>query len=196
MRLPRRSSGLNVYNRIDISSKALLANAEFFRTRTGLQIIPVIKSNAYGHGLEQVAEVLDGGKFPFLAVDGYFEALKIRKITSKPVLVMGMIKPEDFKNIRTKNISFFVQDEATIRAIGSLNRKVKVHLEINTGMNRYGIGPNELDRYLRLLKNYPKIEMEGVLTHLADPDAGSEKNTLDATAIFDDCVRRILVKRR
>ena len=108
MKILKRQNKLDVYNRIEISKKALHHNADFFRQRSGLQIIPVIKSNAYGHGIQQVTEALSHAAFPLLAVDGYFEAQKIRKITKIPVLVMGMIKPGDFKKIKTNNMVYLL----------------------------------------------------------------------------------------
>jgi alanine racemase len=192
MRVLKRHNVLDVYNRIEVSKRALLHNADFFRSKTGLQVIPVIKSNAYGHGIKLVAEALNVRNFPFLAVDGYFEALKIRKMTKTPILVMGMIKPEDFKKIRTSNIAFVVQDKATVDAIGSLDRKIMIHLDVDSGMNRYGIDPNEISEYLSLIESYPKLELDGVMTHLADPDGENERNIVESTRIFDRAVNTIL----
>lgn len=192
MRTLRRHRKLDVYNRIEISKSALLHNADFFRRESGLQIIPVIKSNAYGHGIELVAQALDGGDFALIAVDGYFEVQKIRKFTRAPILVMGMIKPGDFKKIITKGMEFTVQDKASINALGSLSKNVKVHLDMNTGMNRYGIEPAELEEYLSLIKKYPNIELAGMMTHLADPDGQDEKNIIQATEIFDASVAKVL----
>lgn len=191
MRLPKPKSKLDVYNRIEISKKALQSNAEFFLKKTGLQIMPVLKSNAYGHGLEIVAKALQDMDFPFIAVDGYFEAEKLRKISKKPILVMGMIKPENIKRIKTGNTAFVVHDKATLTGFGALNRRIKIHLEINTGMNRYGIDPAELDIYLSLIKRYPKLELDGIMTHLADPDSKNDENIRSAIDIFDRTVAHV-----
>lgn len=191
MRVPISKSKLEVYNRIEISKHALRDNAEFFCSKSGMQIIPVLKSNAYGHGLELVAKALHGLDFPFLAVDGYFEAQRLRKVTKAPILVMGMIKPENISRIKIKNTIFVVHDKATISGFGALNRAVKLHLEINTGMNRYGIDPKELDIYLSLLRRYPKLELDGVMTHLADPDGRTDGNIKEAIEIFDKTVNHI-----
>ncbi|HET7673053.1 MAG TPA: alanine racemase, partial [Candidatus Saccharimonadales bacterium] len=184
----RRHNSLDVYNRIEISKNALLHNAGYFRRISGLEVMPVIKSNAYGHGITIVVEALKSGHFPLLAVDGYFEAGKIRRITDKPILVMGMLKPGDYKKIKTKNIEFVVHDKEGIKAIGALGKNIKVHLDINTGMNRYGINPAELDDYLDLISRYPKIRLGGVMTHLADPDSNNEKHIVQAVRDFDRCV--------
>ena len=183
----------DVYNRIEVSRSALLHNVGFFRQQTNLQIIPVLKGNAYGHGIEQVATALKSERFPYIAVDGYFEALKVREHNSRqPILVMGMIKPQNFSKLRFRGLTFVVQDEATLAAIGKLRRPVKIHLELNTGMNRYGILPDELDKYIALIKKYPKVHLEGVMAHLADPDADSSDTIDAATKLFDKSVEKVL----
>jgi alanine racemase len=182
----------DVYNRIEVSRSALLHNLAFFRDQSGKDVIPVLKGNAYGHGIEQVAMALRGQKLRYIAVDGYFEALKIRTLTRRPILIMGMILPQNFPKIDRKGFTFVVQDEESIRALGRLQKRVKVHLELNTGMNRYGIRHQELTQYLHLLKTFPKLHLEGVMTHLADADGTTDKTVDEAVAQFDDAVDVIL----
>lgn len=182
-----------VYSRVEVSKAALLHNAEFFSQHSGLQVIPVLKGNAYGHGIEQVATALKGERFPYIAVDGYFEALKVRRHNPRqPILVMGMIKPQNFPKLKFHRLTFVVQDEATLHALGKLSRRVKVHLELNTGMNRYGITPKELQKYIVLIRQYPKIKLEGVMAHLADPDGDNDRTIHTAVKLFDTSVEKIL----
>lgn len=181
----------DVYNRIEVSKSALLHNVRFFQQRTDMLVLPVLKGNAYGHGIEQVAVALKGQKFPYVAVDGYFEALRVREHSSQPVLIMGMIKPVNIPKLTYSNFAFVVQDEASIKAFGRLNRKVKLHLEINTGMNRYGIPPGEVEAYAQLLKKYPKLQLEGAMTHLADADGADQKTVDDAVKLFDETVEKL-----
>jgi len=100
--------------------------------------------------------------------------------------------PENVPVLDTRRCSFVVQDLDVLAAFGTLHRPVKIHLEINTGMNRLGIAPGEVAVYLAALQKYPLLELEGVMTHLADAD-----NELDDTythqqvRVFDDCVRDI-----
>lgn len=181
-----------VYNRIEISRAAVRYNLSFFRHHTGMTVIPVLKSNAYGHGIQQVATALKEQAVPYVAVDGYFEALKVQAVSKQPVLVMGMIRPENFSKLRIRRISFVVQDEATIHALGKLHKKVNVHLEINTGMNRYGISTTELKFFANLLQKYPNIELEGVMTHLADADGTNDNTVTEAVGVFDVCMDQLL----
>jgi alanine racemase len=155
--------------------------------------MPVLKANAYGHGLEEMADILNAVNCGFLAVDGYFEAAKIRFNSKHRILVMGYIKSENVPLLDTKRCSFVVQDKAGLEAFGRLRRPVRIHMELNTGMNRLGLQPEEVDEYLATLKRFPNLELEGVMSHLADAD--NEANdifTKAQIAAFDKQVERIL----
>lgn len=184
---------LEVYNRIDVSRGAILNNFDTFQKLVpNGYVLPVLKANAYGHGLAQVATILKARRFPYIAVDGYFEALTIRKSTKQAILVMGAIPAANFKRFRLKNIAFVVHDQPTIKAIAQSGQRAKIHLEIDTGMSRHGINPNELDRYLYLIKNYPRLELEGLLTHLADADSTSNDFTKQQVELFDKAAEQVL----
>jgi len=158
-------------NRIELNAAAMTHNVAYIKKQhPGFEVVPVLKSNAYGHGLEQVAEILNGADCHSLAVDGYFEAAKIRDITKHHILVLGYILPENAHLLDTKRCSFVVQDIAGLRAFAALRRPVKVHLELNTGFNRLGLQPGELPEYLEELKRHSNLELEGIMSHLADAD--------------------------
>ncbi|MCA9332916.1 alanine racemase [Candidatus Saccharibacteria bacterium] len=181
------------YNIIEISRANLLKNIEIIRKNNpGQIIIPVIKSNAYGHGIDQVAKILDQSDIEFVAVDGYFEAHRLLKKTRLNVLVMGAIKPSNAKLVDTKRCSFVVQDIKGLQAFGSLNKKVKVHIELNTGMNRLGLSEKELDPYLKALQKYPNLEIEGIMSHLADADSADNSFTYMQLENFDSMLKTII----
>jgi len=154
-------------------------------------IIPVLKANAYGHGLTQVATALNSADCSIVAVDGYFEAARIRDITNHRILVMGYIKPVNFHMLDTRKCSFVVQDIDELQSIGRLNKSVNIHIELNTGMNRLGLKPDELDDYLKALRQLPKVKLEGVMTHLADADNPKADFTNEQVKLFDDMVAQI-----
>lgn len=179
------------HNSIEISRSALLHNLNVFAQKSEMQVIPVLKGNAYGHGIEQVTEALKNKLFPYIAVDGYFEALRIREISQQPVLVMGAILPENYQRIQYDHFSFVVQDEAAIHALGKTGKRIKVHLECNTGMNRYGVQPGQLTALTKLILKYNNIELEGVMSHLADSSGNNPETVNVAVKRFDDCVEQI-----
>ena len=180
-------------NSVELSKSRLLRNVDYFKKKHANQVlIPVLKANAYGHGLVQIAEMLNDTDCGYLAVDGYFEAAKIRDVTKHPILVLGYIKPSNIKLLDTKKCSFVVQDIDGLRALSLLNRPVKVHIELNTGMNRLGLQPEELVGYLKLLKNSKYLHLDGVMSHLADADNNSNEYTNQQVKLFDKLVEQIL----
>lgn len=185
-----------VLNNIYISKSAILHNFDLLSTLSpGNLVIPVLKSNAYGHGLEQITEILKSRKFPYIAVDGYYEALKIRSISKQPVLVMGYIDQSNYSNIKPKSYAFVVHDPTSLNAIGKTNKKYIIHIEIETGMSRNGVKLEDLDNFLKQIKKYKNIKLEGVMTHLADADNPDSTEYLQKqTDKFDKSVEMIIAK--
>lgn len=186
-------------NSIGLSHSAVMHNFSLFQERhPDISIMPVLKANAYGHGLVQMAEILNELPCAFLAVDGYFEAAAIRYITKHPILVMGYVRPENTGRLDTKRCSFVIQDKAGLEALKRLKRPVKIHLELNTGMNRLGLRPEELDSYLDCVSSLSQrtnLMLEGVMSHLADADNELDDSfTEQQTKLFDQMVKHIRVR--
>lgn len=182
-------------NIIEINRNKLQQNYYIFDSlKPGNKIIPVLKSNAYGHGIKQIAEILNDLPCAMIAVDGYFEAIKIKDISRHKLLVMGYILPINMRLLNNKKCSFVIQDIQGIEALASLNKAFNIHLEINSGMNRLGIKPNEIKSYLDKISQFPKLKLEGVMTHLFDADNNDQTNTKQQVKIFDECLKSIFKK--
>ncbi|HSH56110.1 MAG TPA: alanine racemase [Candidatus Limnocylindrales bacterium] len=192
-RLRALEKNFTTYNNIYISRSAVLHNFDMFTELSpGGHVIPVLKANAYGHGLEQIANILKERSLPYLAVDGYFEALRIYEVSKQPVLVMGAIHPNNFTKMNWKSCAFVVYDEQTLEALAATGTTVRIHVEIDTGMSRHGVRPSDLSSFLELLKSHPKIEVEGIMTHLADADNPlSTEHMTEQVAKFDAAVDKI-----
>lgn len=187
------SATYHTLNRIELSRASTLHNLALIQNRhPDFGIMPVLKGNAYGHGLEQMATILNQADCAFVTIDGYFEAAKIRDITKHPILVLGYIKPENVNVLDTKKCSFVVQDIKGLQSFGHLGKPVKIHVELNTGMNRMGLSEDELLPYLKTVKEFPNLRLEGVLTHLADADNPSNSSfTENQVELFDHLVEMI-----
>jgi len=184
-----------VLNWVKPSSNNLVHNYNLFQNqKPDFNILPVLKSNAYGHGLQDIAKILLKLKPKYLVVDGYFEALKIRKIDqNQPVLIMGSIALENYLFLKTKNFTFVVHDLESISALRARKEKIKIHLELNTGMNRHGIDPDEIEKYLKYIKMYSNLNLEGVMSHLADADNPNDQGyNQHQTKLFDETVNKII----
>lgn len=149
---------------IEINSKNLLFNYEFYKKNTGKKIIAIIKDNAYGHGFKQVIEVLDKSDILMYAVSNIDEALEVIKYTKKDVLILDRVN--DFSKVTKQMIITIISKNHLLEMIAS-KYDLRVHLKINTGMNRKGILPIEFNEVIDLINNNHSISLEGIYTHYA-----------------------------
>ncbi|HEU5187332.1 MAG TPA: alanine racemase [Candidatus Saccharimonadales bacterium] len=179
------------YNRIEVSRSALLHNLAVFKKHCTLHIMPVLKNSAYGHGIEAVVEALQGEEMPYIIVNTYEEALRVRAVSQQPVLIMGVVHPNNFARLQYQNFAFVVQDAVAIEALARTGQRINVHLEYNTGMNRYGAQPNEVVDLTRLILQHKSLTLEGVMSHLADADNEDSTKVKTAIRLFDACVEHV-----
>ncbi len=131
----------------------------------------VVKGNCYGHGITYVVnELIDSG-INYLAVSSLEEALEIRKINKKiPILSLEPISLEYINICIENNVTITVHDyNYALELIKKdVKKKLKVHLKVDSGMNRLGFKyKNELDEVYCKLKEKENIEIEGIYTHFA-----------------------------
>lgn len=141
----------------------------------GVDMIAVVKANAYGHGEVQVAKtVLEAGA-SYLAVAMLDEGLLLRKHgIEAPILVLGASRPEDV-NVAAKNhLTLTVFQEQWVQEAKKFLEKdlsLSFHLKIDTGMGRIGLRTEEeLRRIESVIESDPRFQLEGVYTHFATAD--------------------------
>ncbi len=158
---------------VAISKENLLHNFRTYKEAYPDQAIaPVLKSNAYGHGLVVIAELLDKEDIAFFMVDSLYEADMLRKagIRSR-IVVMGYVRPEAIVLSKLPNTDFAIVDIEQLRSVAKEARtSVRLHLKLDTGMHRQGLLPEGLNEAVKLIKGNPRISVVGVATHLADAD--------------------------
>lgn len=169
-------------NRIEISKNNLEYNYQYLSSLSGsLKIAPVIKSDAYGHGINKVAKILNPLGAPFFCVDSLYEAYELLKDGIKtPILIMGYTAPQNFK-VKKLPFSYAVFDLETIKVLNEYQEDCKVHIFIDTGMNREGIQIEKIPEFLDQLKNFPNVKVEGLMSHLASSD--NPKDSLNKVQI-------------
>ena len=144
----------------------------------------VVKADCYGHNDLKTVEKIIAGGCNYLAVSSLEEALEIRKKFFIPILCLGIISPEDVELCIKKNITITVNSYELAKKIQS-SPKLKIHLKLNTGMNRLGISNiKELDDTYELLKD---CNIEGIFTHIAF--AEDKESTLLQFEKFENMVR-------
>jgi len=124
-------------NKIIISKKNILRNLSYLQSlQSNIQLFPVLKSNAYGHGLKQITKILNKTDVPYLVVDSYPEYAIVKKDSKKQILLLGETSDKNYKRFDYKRVTFCIWNDSTIQYLGRLNKKIRVHLFLNTWMNR------------------------------------------------------------
>ncbi|MBI4037390.1 alanine racemase [Candidatus Daviesbacteria bacterium] len=163
-------------NLIELSKTNLINNYHYLSSlNENIKVAPVLKSNAYGHGVVQVAQILDPQNAPFFCVDSLYEAYELYKAKIKtPILVMGYTDPINFK-VKKLPFSFAVYDLQTLEILNKYQSGTKIHLKIDTGMHRLGIPLSNLPKFLSQLKKFSNFKVEGVMSHLASAKGKDDK---------------------
>ena len=132
--------------------------------------IGVVKNNAYGHGIKIVNSLIEGG-VNYLAVSSLEEAIEIRKYNREiPVLCLEVIDLEYIYDCINNNVTITVESLEYLEELMKikLDYNVKVHLKLNTGMNRLGMNSKkDVNKCYELITNSKKLKLEGIYTHFA-----------------------------
>ena len=138
----------------------------------GVRVAPVLKSNAYGHGLIQIAQCLHESDIPFFAIDSYYEALILRNEgVETPLVVIGYTAKENIFQNNLKDVSFTVISKEELSDISkNLSSPCRIHLKIDTGMHRQGIRLEDCGEAVLLIQKNKNVILQGICTHFADAD--------------------------
>lgn len=161
------------------------------------KICGVVKANAYGHGAVEIAKFLEYKDIDYLSVARIEEALELRQHNiKKPILCMGATNIDFLEDAILNNITLTVFDSNTAYLISKkaieINKIAKIHIKINSGMNRIGFkfSDKSIDDIIHInsLKN---IEIEGIFTHFAKADESDKSDTYKQVEIFKNMVNKL-----
>ncbi|MBR5227082.1 MAG: alanine racemase [Clostridia bacterium] len=131
--------------------------------------IGVVKGNAYGHGMEIVKYITKAG-INYLAVSSLEEAVEVRKYDKKtPVLCLEPIQTKYINECVKNNVTMTIHSYEYYKELINLklDDKIKVHLKLDTGMNRLGVTKEqEVTEIVKTLLGQDNIELEGIYSHL------------------------------
>ncbi len=169
----------------EVSLSALRQNFEAIRDyvnppaekrKTPRKVLSVVKGNGYGHGGPEVSKALEKFGSDWFGVASAGEGMELRKAgVRKPVLVLGGFWPGEEKNLIEHNLTPAIhrcEHLAIFNAAAAKARKrhVAVHLKIDTGMNRLGLSPTDMDCFANQLAKCKHLELGGTFTHLASSE--------------------------
>jgi len=155
----------------------------------------VVKANGYGHDAVEVGKVAIEAGATYLAVAFSDEAIHLRDdIPDFPLFVLGPVNIESFSDLAEYDITVTLHDlEHVKKAVSTYNGKpLKVHLKLDTGMNRVGLLSNqELIEAISLINATPYLELEGLFTHISTADSNDYSHFLYQQDRLDDMLKGI-----
>jgi len=160
---------------VEVNLSAIKSNAQAIRQHAqGRQLIAVIKADAYGHGAVRVAQALDA-EAAMYAVATVDEGVALREAgIDKPLLILFSPLPEQAEVVARYELTPAAHEPLLCRALSqcakTLGNAVRVHVAVNTGMNRDGIWHEDAIGFVKWLNGLEGIEVEGIFTHFANAD--------------------------
>ena len=178
----------NTYVKIDLD--AIDANIDAIRERVGVDVMAVIKADAYGHGAIQVARLLQD-KCSFFGVSSILEAMELRRAgLYNPILILGHTPVRAFPTLIEAEIRptiFHYEDALALsEAAQRLDKTAVFHLAVDTGMSRIGFQATEVDADIcaRIAK-LPGLQAEGIFSHFATADCADMTKSRAQAELFD-----------
>ena len=180
----------------EIDLEALANNLRWIRygMGDGFGVITVVKADAYGHGLRQIARRLMQSGTDALGVANLAEAAAVRTLgRGWPILMLGACYGKaEFEELCGNDITASISSEGEASELSEMARRrgkqVPVHLKIDTGMSRFGVAPQFSLRLARRISSLPGLRLEGVFTHLSSAE-DDEAFTRKQVQQFQRCVR-------
>lgn len=164
----------------EISTQNLLKNIDWLKKKAGnRKIAPVVKADAYGHGLVPVAKVIDN-KIDVFVVATIEEGVKLVEAgVRSPVLVIGPLwHEEELLTALNKglivSIAFIEQAELLNKLAKLRRRQARVHIQVDTGMNRTGIPYTSFPKFWDAIKQLDNLQIQGIYSHFIASESDPE----------------------
>ena len=169
--------------KIEISSDALLHNIKIIREKLspGTKLCCIVKSNAYGHGLENVLSVIEPFADAFGIVDLKDAEFIRKKGIKKKIINIGYTHPDFADESVELEVSPHIYSLSTIKALANSalrqDKVTEVFVKLETGMNRCGVLGQELEDILQIIEDSEHLIMGGFVTHFAEGDVANSELT-------------------
>lgn len=190
------TASLNSWLEVDLD--AVTGNVAALRKQldAGVELIAVVKANAYGVGVEGFAPALEAAGVERFAVVWLSEALALRRLGVKaPILVLGHAFPEDAEDAMQHDITLTCHSRELGNALSAAavarGRVARVHIKVDTGLHRFGVTLDEAVALANELRGLPGIDVEGLTTHMANADEADDSFSDEQHAAFREAAGRL-----
>jgi alanine racemase len=182
---------------IDVSLSAIQHNyLELKRLAPHSKVLAVLKANAYGHGLVEVAQCLEKVNADYFGVALVEEGVQLRHAgIHTPILVFGGLVGSQVEIYLKHNLELTASSMSKLNEIDAVAKKqgiqAKIHLKIDTGMARIGVRPESAPELLKHAQTLTHCSVRGIYSHFACADETDSSVTLSQLALFNSCVQDI-----
>ncbi|MDO7907264.1 alanine racemase [Paenibacillus sp. JX-17] len=163
-----------------------------------MKLLACVKANAYGHGAVEISRELEALGADYLSVAFLDEAIELRRAGIQlPILVLGYTPPEGVETAWLNDVTITLFSEEVLEAIRTLDRnrndrKLKVHIKIDSGMGRLGLLPGaSAVSFIEEVLKLQQVELEGMFTHFARADEEDKNYTLVQYQRFQSVVEAL-----
>src|SRR4051812_27878625 len=174
--------------RADIDLGAFSRNIDTVAARlpNGARLVAVLKANAYGHGAIETARRCDPDRVAMIAVALLEEALELRRAgITLPLFVFGSTTAIDVALDNDITLGVVGPEELSVVCEVARHRDVGIHLKLDSGMGRMGVVESELPAVIEMIRNTPRLRIDGIYTHLANADEPDDSYTATQIANYD-----------
>jgi len=173
--------------RVDVS--AIASNISLLKSISGVDLLAVVKADAYGHGLIEIGLTSEKSGADWLGVALLEEAISLRTHGVNIPILAWLVPPgSDFRAAHKHNIDIAVSTIKAFNQISQLKVMARIHIEVDTGMSRGGF----LDEWAEFLKaDFSAVEVVGIFSHFARADEPGEKQNSDQLAKFNSMVAEL-----
>jgi len=182
----------------EVNLSAIADNLKLIKSKTDAQVLAVVKADAYGHGLIQVGEAAADAGAEWLGTALLEEGIALRKSGIK-IPIISWLTPlgEDFKTAIDLDVDLSISSIELLNEVVIAGKSVKkiprVHIEVDTGMTRGGVG-DDWQIFLTELSKASKskeIKVVGIWSHFARADEPDENMNKEQLATFEDRVKSL-----
>jgi len=162
-------------NWLEISKKNITHNLSIIRELIGKErkLMAVVKSNAYGHGMCEVAVIAIKAGVDWIGVNSIEEGIELKdKGITQPSLILGYVPIAELEEAIKNDLRLTIYNMETVKKLDEVGKRLgkntPVHIKIETGTNRQGVKNEELKNLLKFIKASSVVNLEGISTHFAN----------------------------
>ncbi len=179
---------------LEVDLDVLAANYRVIRAHVGVPVMPILKANAYGHGLVAVGKLVEGLAARMIGLAFLEEAVELRQAgVTLPILVLGGILGDQIPRFLEHDLTITASSVDKLQAIdacaAALGRRARVHLKIDTGMERIGVHWYSAPKLLEASLRCQHVDVDGIFSHLATADEADPRGTRLQLERFHEVLR-------